>query len=60
MDTTFKTRCEDTFKMLSVYNIATNRQFTQDVLAHANGKCTLMGKGKDPSRIGCILGKIRY
>ena len=37
-------------RLLSVYNTAMTRWSTQDVLAQANGKCTLMGKGKDPSR----------
>jgi len=47
-------------RLLSVYNIATTQWSTKDVLAYTDGKCTLMGKGKDPSGIGCILGKIRY
>ena len=47
-------------RLLSVYNIVTTRWSTQDVQAYANGKCTSMGKGKDPSRTGCILSKIRY
>ena len=37
-------------RSLSVYNTAMTRWSAQDVLAYTNGKCTLMGKGKDPSR----------
>ena len=47
-------------RLLSVYNNTTTQWSTQDILAYTNGKCTSMGKGKDLSRTGCILGKIRY
>ena len=33
-------------RSLSVYNTTTTQWFAQDVLAHANGKCTSMGKEK--------------
>ena len=44
-------------RSFSVYNTTTTQWSNQDVLAYIDGKCTPIGKGKDPSRIGCILGK---
>ena len=38
-------------RLLSIYNTTMTQGSTQDVLAHTNGKCTSMGKGKNTLKL---------